>query len=260
MKQAPQEYIARFPLDQAKPHPENPRQGDVGAIYESIQHHGFYGTLIIQRSTGYILAGNHRFLAAEQHGATDLPALVLDVDDDEARRILLVDNRTNDLAAYDDSGLAALLQQLVTETGTLAGTGFDGDDLDQLLADLEGFEPEEEGPYTRKVIAPIYEPTGEKPDVTDLMDDERTRELRAEVEAAEIPPDVAAFLLAAAERHTRFDFGAIAEFYAHADPDVQRLMERSALVIIDFDQAVEQGFVRLNDEVTDLFQADHPDA
>lgn len=137
MKAVQQEYVQRMPLDQVQPHPQNPRQGDVGAIYESIDYHGFYGTILVQRSTGFILAGNHRYLAAMEHGATDLPALVLDVDEDQAKRILLVDNRTNDLAAYDDSELRGILESLRIDTGSLKGSGYDGDDLDDLIALLD---------------------------------------------------------------------------------------------------------------------------
>lgn len=120
-------------IDALRPHPRNPREGDIGAIHQSIQTNGFYGTIIAQRSTGHILAGNHRWQAAQQSGATTIPVTWVDVDDDHALRILLADNRTNDLATYDDNELASLLQQLYEQTGTLQGTGYDTDDLDDLI-------------------------------------------------------------------------------------------------------------------------------
>jgi DNA modification methylase len=129
------------PIDAIKPHPQNPRQGDLGAIHHSIETNGFYGTIIAQRSTGHILAGNHRWQAAQQAKAKTIPVTWIDVDDDHALRILLADNRTNDLATYNDNALAGLLKELQDATGTLDGTGYDGDDLDQLLADL-GEKPE----------------------------------------------------------------------------------------------------------------------
>lgn len=115
-------------LSDVHPHPENPREGDVGAIHESIIANGFYGALIVQRSTGRILAGNHRWKAAREAGMTELPALVLDADDETARRILVVDNRTNDLASYDEAQLAKLLLSM----DDLAGTAFSLDDLEDL--------------------------------------------------------------------------------------------------------------------------------
>lgn len=130
-----QEHVTA-PIDAIRPHPRNPRQGDVGAIHESIENNGFYGSVIAQKSTGYILAGNHRWQAARQAGATEIPVTWVDVDDDHALRILLADNRTNDLANYDNEALAEILKDLHAETGTLIGTGYDGDDLDELLEDL----------------------------------------------------------------------------------------------------------------------------
>jgi len=121
MTKIDQSYDPAVPIDTLTPHPLNPRQGDIGAIHQSITANGFYGAVIVQKSTGYIIAGNHRWKAAQHAGMTTIPAHVIDVDDDRARRILLADNRTNDLASYDDSALLDILQDLRTETGTLAG-------------------------------------------------------------------------------------------------------------------------------------------
>jgi ParB-like chromosome segregation protein Spo0J len=125
-----------------RPHPENPRQGDIGAIYESIQANGFYGAVVAQRSTGFILAGNHRFQAAIEAGIGEVPVVWVDVDDDRALRILLADNRTNDLASYDEGALADLLKRVLTTTDTLVGTGYEPEDLDDLLKRVEGSLPE----------------------------------------------------------------------------------------------------------------------
>jgi hypothetical protein len=120
------------------PHPENPRQADVGAIHTSIERNGFYGAIIVQLSTGYVLAGNHRLLALRQQGAAKVPIIEVDVDDETATRIMLADNRTNDLASYDNDLLSSLLQTIAQESPeALLGTGYDGDDLDDLLASLQ---------------------------------------------------------------------------------------------------------------------------
>jgi hypothetical protein len=58
------------------------------------------------------------------------------VDDDRALRILLADNRTTRLGADDPAALAELFREILVDTGTLAGTGFDGDALDEILADI----------------------------------------------------------------------------------------------------------------------------
>jgi hypothetical protein len=102
-------------------HPQNPRRGDLDAIGSSIDANGWYGAITVQKSTGFILAGNHRYRAAVERGATEIPAVVLDVDDERATRILLADNRTADLGTYDEDVLTAVLESLED----LTGTGFD---------------------------------------------------------------------------------------------------------------------------------------
>lgn len=131
-------------VDELRPHPLNPRQGDVGAIVDSIETNDFYGVVLVQESTGLILAGHHRWMAARQQGLKVIPVLWADVDDQHAIRILLGDNRTSDLATWDGAGLAHVLGVLAEEPGGLAGTGFTVDDLDRLNSDLVeplAFEP-----------------------------------------------------------------------------------------------------------------------
>jgi len=124
-----------------KPHPSNPNSGDVGVIAESIKVNGFYGAIVAQRSTGFILAGNHRWQAARAMKLDDVPVFWLDVNDEEAARILAVDNRSTRLGHDDESVLVDLLTQLsMTDLG-LAGTGYDGDDLDKMLRDVSKPEP-----------------------------------------------------------------------------------------------------------------------
>lgn len=134
MKTTPQKYRQASVLDLV-PHPKNPRQGDIGAIHQSIEANGWYGAIIVQASTGHVIAGNHRLQAAIHAGATKVPIIELDVDDKTALRILLTDNRTSDIATNDDDALAALLRELNATPLGLDGTGYDTDDLDALLSD-----------------------------------------------------------------------------------------------------------------------------
>lgn len=128
-------------IDSVQPHEKNVRQGDIGAISESLTAHGQYRPIVVDLRTNKILAGNHTWKAAKALGWTQITAGYIETkDDDEALRILLADNRTNDRASYDDSGLAELLKQLSETDIGLDGTAFDGDDLDALLKDLGHFE------------------------------------------------------------------------------------------------------------------------
>jgi hypothetical protein len=99
-------------------HPKNPRRGNVEAIEESIDANGWYGAVVAQESTKYILAGNHRFRTAVAKGAAAIPTIWIDVDDETALRILLGDNKIADLGHYDEQVLDELLGSLETLTGT----------------------------------------------------------------------------------------------------------------------------------------------
>jgi len=124
--------IENVSVDKLEPHPSNPRRGAVESVKESIRVNGFFGTILAQVSTGYILAGNHRFLAAKELGMAKVPVVWIDVDDKAALKILLADNRTSDLATYDDAVLSALLTS-VSEDSSLEGTGYDDRFLSKLL-------------------------------------------------------------------------------------------------------------------------------
>lgn len=135
------------PITKVKTHPRNIRQGDIGAICTSLNEHGQYRPIVVQRSTGYILAGNHTFQAAKSLGWKEIAVTFVDCDDESALRILLVDNKANDLATYNDHGLAELLKELVTTDRGLDGTGYDNDDLDDLLRLLESLSANPIDPF-----------------------------------------------------------------------------------------------------------------
>lgn len=107
-------------VDRIQEHPQNPRKGVVEAIEDSIDENGWYGAVVVQKSTGYILAGNHRYRAAVKKGAKEIPVIYRDVDDETAIRILLADNKTAELGGYDEE----LLSELLSGLETLDGTGW----------------------------------------------------------------------------------------------------------------------------------------
>ncbi len=126
-------------IDSVQTHPKNVRQGDIGAISESLKAHGQYRPIVVDKRTNHILAGNHTWKAAKTLGWTQINAGFIETkNDDEAIRILLADNRTTDIAAYDDAELVDLLKGLAETDEGLLGTAFDGDALDDLVRIVEG--------------------------------------------------------------------------------------------------------------------------
>ena len=124
------------PIDQVRQHPDNPNNGDVDALIESIQINGFYTTITADRNTGYILAGNHRYQALHALGATHIPVVWLDKDREGTVRILVGDNKTGKLARVDQAQEVELLKELMGSDLGFAGSGYTQESFLQLLQDL----------------------------------------------------------------------------------------------------------------------------
>lgn len=136
MREIAQTFDPAIRVDAIAEHFENPRRGDDATVADSVEAHGFFGGILVQRSTGRVLAGNTRLRVARAAGATTVPGFWLDVDDEQARRILLVDNRASDVALYDDVALFGLLDDLRASAAGLAATGYDETAYDLLAATI----------------------------------------------------------------------------------------------------------------------------
>lgn len=110
-------------------HPLNPREGDIGAIIDSLTNMGQYRPIVVNRTTKHCLSGNHTLQAAVQLGWEKIAVHWVEVDDVEEIKILIVDNRTSDLATYDPQELNKLLT-----TTNLKGTGFSPEEVSEILA------------------------------------------------------------------------------------------------------------------------------
>jgi ParB/Sulfiredoxin domain len=188
-----------------------------------------------------VLGGNQRHAACTALGMTEIPdewvKQASDLTEEEKREFIIKDN-----LPFGEWDFDILLSW---DQAQLLDWGFD------LMPDKTQTE------YSRKITAPIYEPKNRKPDTSELYDRTQVMNKMEMVEALRVPPDVRQFLREAAARFTRFNFALIADFYAHADPALQEVMESLALVIIDYDKAIEYGFVRLVKETTEAVKDDY---
>lgn len=121
------------PLAEVRTYPGNARRGNLDVIQGSLRELDQYKDILVQKSTGYILAGNNTYLAAHAEGRDSIDIAIIDVDDKVAHKIVLIDNKANDDATYDKDALAKLLESL---GGDFTGTGFEQPDLDKLLDSL----------------------------------------------------------------------------------------------------------------------------
>lgn len=121
----------------------------------------------------------------------------------------------------------------------------------------EDNNPKEEKAYTSKIKAPIYEPKNKKPHILELVDTFKTSKLIHEINQSSVSEEEKRFLIEAAKRHNVFHYRKIADYYAHSGPEMQRLMEKSALVIIDFEDAIKNGYVKFSKEIADIYVEEH---
>jgi ParB-like chromosome segregation protein Spo0J len=137
--------VTRSPVVDLRTYYRNPRRGDVDAIAQSLTVNGQYRPIVGNVGThtkrpNEVLAGNHTLMAARDLGWPDILVAWVDVDEDQAARIVAADNRTSDLADYDSDVLVELLGTL----DGLEGTGFTDGDLARLLSAQVGDRAPEE--------------------------------------------------------------------------------------------------------------------
>jgi len=123
------EDVETVGINEIKVHPMNPREGDIGSIIESLNKMGQYRPIVVNKRTRHIVSGNHTYQATVQLGWEKIAVHWIDVDDIEEIKILIVDNRTSDLATYDPQELNKLLT-----TTNLTGTGFSPEEVAEILA------------------------------------------------------------------------------------------------------------------------------
>jgi hypothetical protein len=239
-------HLERWPLSKLKPFDKNPRiitDESLKVLEASFDEIGMAQPININ-TDGTILSGHARFMQLSKEGATDADVYVPDrkLTPKQEEAVIIRMNK-NVAGSWDFDKLMSDF-----DVDDLLKWGFSEDEL-AVPDPNESGEGSEGDAYTKKIEIPLYEPKGEKPDIKELVDLKKTEELVKKINSSKLPDQEKAFLKLAAQRHLVFDYEKIAEFYAHADKPTQELMEQSALVIIDFEKAIENGFVSLTKEL-----------
>lgn len=172
----------------------------------------------------------------------DLRALLEEMGDDG---VSVTDYDGNPVRDYDDD-------EWEVQPGDRATAEDDEEEEEELTeeeyaAEIERFHDK----YTHAAKAPTYEPQEETaPPLEELIDTTKTDRLLSLIDAAEgIPERVKDLLRATAHRHTIINFKKIAEWYAHQPGEIQELAEQQALVILDLEHALREGYARLTGEL-----------
>ena len=237
-------------IDDLIPYINNPRKNDgaaVDKVVSSIKNYGFKVPIIVD-GKNEIVAGHTRYKACQKLGITEVPCIVADdLTPAQIKAFRIADNRVSAEAEWDFELLGLELSDI--------GEGFTGFDLKE-ISDIMGDGGGGENPYSDKVDPVQYEPKGDNPAVSVLVEREKYDRLVDEIEASGVNEDEKDFLRLAASRHLRFSYKDIAEFYCHASDELQELMERSALVLIDYEDAIKNGYVEISEGLEKLFDGD----
>ena len=108
--------------------------------------------------------------------------------------------------------------------------------------------------YSRAVTIPQYEPSNKKPHINELYDCTKYSKLVKAINESNVTEEEKQFLRYAACRHIGFNYAQIADYYAHSNKEMQELMEQSALVIIDIEDAMMNGYINLSNKMAQLVE------
>lgn len=114
--------------------------------------------------------------------------------------------------------------------------------------------------YIQTTNIPQYTIKGETPALNELYNLEYVETLTAHIEQANITEEQKKFLKYAAYRHILFNYENIAEYYAHQNKEMQQLIEESCLVIIDFNDALKNGYIQMNKQLKQLMNTMEDDS
>lgn len=227
-------------LNNAKLHPAE----QIEQIKKSIEQFGMNDPIGIWKDE--IVEGHGRLLALKELDYKEVPIIRLDhLSDEERKAYILAHNKLTMNSDFDIDILNEELDDIINID--MSDFGFD---LEIEIND-EDYD-DEENPYTTTINIPQYEIKGEEPEIDELVNVEKTNELIKEIKTSNVSDEQKEFLIKAAERHLAFNYSKIAEYYAHQDKEMQELMEKSALVIIDFDDAIKNGFAELSNDIEEM--------
>ena len=221
--------------DNAKLHPER----QIEQIRSSILEFGFNDPIAIDENN-VVIEGNGRLMAIKDLGFKEVDCIRIEgLTEDQKRAYILVHNQLTMNTGFDIDILNKELEKI---------KGIDMKQFDfELNIDFDTDIDTGDGTkYTQKVDVPQYEPTGERPDIWELVDTAKADSFLEEINESKVSPEEKDFLIKATRRLYEFNYKKIAEYYAQASPEMQELMEHLALVIIDFDNAIAYGYAQLS--------------
>jgi hypothetical protein len=235
-------------VNELKYYPGNPRKMSkevLEKLKKSLREFGVVEPLVINPDNE-VIGGNQRLRALRELGIEDVDVVVVSLPKSKEKALNIALNQIQ--GEFDEDLLRIFLEDIDPVDFDLTGLDEDFKLLDE--------EEDKETIYTTKIASVHYEPTGTKPKLVELYDDKKYQELVRLINESDIPNDIKDFLKLTATRFIRFNFSKIADFYAHSDAKTQRLFEKLALVIIDFNDALKEGLVEFDKILQELIEVE----
>ncbi len=255
-------------LVEADYNPNVMEERDFQNLENSIERYGYIEPIIVNKRNNVIVGGHHRLRALKNKGVKEVDVVYVDLDESEEKRLNIALNRIS--GYWDIDKLEEVVNELMADDPSLIEfTGLSEFELDSMFGveevdflDKDGFIDDDET-YVKEIKTPIYEITGKEPNIKDLCNHKKTDELINNIivayENEVITEEQRDFLIRAAQRNLEFNYANIAEYYAHQNAEVQDLMEQSALIILDINSAIKNGFITLSERMSELLGLDDED-
>lgn len=239
-------------INELKPYENNSRTHDesqIKQICESIKEYGWTNPVLIDEK-GIIIAGNGRVEAGKKLDIKEVPCIVLSgLTEAQKKAYVIADNKMALNAGWNEELLKTELEKLKELDFDLELTGFSKKELDKMFDEIN-----ESNPYTAKTEIPQYEIKGEMPEIYELIEEEKVNQLIEDIRKSNVGEKEKEFLIKSAYRHYGFNYSKIAEYYCHQNKEMQELMEKSALVIIDINNAIAEGYAELKEEMEEMIE------
>ena len=220
----------------------NPRQltkDQYQNLKDSISRFGLVDPIIVNSNKerkNIIVGGHQRVKVAKDMDIEFVPVIEVDLSYDKERELNVRLNKNT--GEWDMDVLANMF-----DMDELIDWGFNEKELN-IFSDDEI--------YSKKIKSPIYEIKNSKPLISDVTDEEKKDTLIEKIEKSKATKEEKEFLKKAAMRHCVFNYAKIADYYVHSNNEMKQLMEESALVIVDYEKAIENGYVQMTEYMKDI--------
>ena len=197
-----------------------------------------------------VLGGNMRLEASKAAGLFEVWIDVAEGWTEEQKKEFIIKDNVG-FGEWDWDILANDWSEQQLESWGLDGFPFEEEEQEKELLD--------NNIYTTKIETPIYNPSNKKPSLNECINLDKYNNLLESINLSNLNEENKKFLKICAYRHIEYNYEKIADLYAHSNKNLKELIEESALVIIDYNKAIELGYVQLAEEISTYYLNDYGD-